>query len=1097
MARFLRIAVSGCLLLFPLAIFAAQPCDRVVGRLASLEGQIEVQSSGASAWQAATLNQSLCQGDTVRAAARSRATVALINQAVLRIDQNTAMRLDNISGVAEERSVLSLLKGAFQSFSRRPRGFEVSTPYLNGSIEGTEFVFRVTDDESILTVFEGIVLASNDQGSASVSGGEAVAAKAGQAPQARTVVRPRDAAQWSLYYPPILAAGGVQAQDALPALQQAASNLSVGQVDAARTSVEQAIAGQGADAGLAYALRAVINVVQNRREQALADGNQAVSLSPDSAAAKIALSYAQQGNFQINAARNTMQQAVAQQPQDALAWARLAELELMLGNGAAANTAASQAVLLAPDLGRTQITRGFAALAEFRNTDARAAFERGIELDSADPMPHLGLGLSKISAGDLEAGRKDIEVAVGLDSNNPLLRAYLGKAYFEEKRTPLDGEQFEIAKQLDPNDPTAFLYGGIAKQSENRPVEALQDMEASIERNDNRAAYRGRLLLDKDRAARGTSLAKVYNSLGFSRLGIGVSTQSLAIDPANASAHRFLADTYRGVRRREISRVSELLQSQLMQDININPVQPSNSVTNLNSVSGGGPASVGYNEFTPLFERNGIQVDASGQVGNNSTRGVETAVTGLHDQTSVSVGAYYYESDGWRPNNDLEEHVYNLYFQTALTPELNIQAELRRRESEEGDLAFNFDPDVFLDIKTVERDQDTARLGLRYSPAADTDWLFSYIYSDRDEELRSFETLDPFTTLEIDSKVNNKGYQIEGQNIYRQGRFNVITGLGYSNVDQKNDDFLVFDDITFPPPFVVDETTKDDITHPRGYLYTDINTSDTVTWTVGVSYDDFDSNLIDEQNFNPKFGVRWDATDRVQLRAAAFKTVKPILVNNRTIEPTQVAGFNQFFDDINATESRRYGAGLDWRMRHNLYTGAEATWRDLDEPVIDNNIVFFEDRREQLHRVYLYWTPVDQLGVSAEVVYDRYKSDKGIATEFDNLPEEVRTVSVPLGIRYFRPSGFFAGITGTYVDQKVDRFDFSTQGQGSDNFFLVDTSIGFRLPKRQGVISLEARNLFDKNFKYQDDSYREFRDEPATGPYFPDLTVLAQFSLNF
>ena len=103
----------------------------------------------------------------------------------------------------------------------------------------------------------------------------------------------------------------------------------------ARSGVEQAIAAGGADAGLAYALRAVINVVQNQPEQALADASQGVSLSPDSAAAKIALSYAQQANFQINEARDTLQAAVAQQPEDALAHARLAELQLMLGDRAA------------------------------------------------------------------------------------------------------------------------------------------------------------------------------------------------------------------------------------------------------------------------------------------------------------------------------------------------------------------------------------------------------------------------------------------------------------------------------------------------------------------------------------------------------------------------------------------------------------------------------------------------------------------------------------------------------------------------------------------------------------------------------------------
>ena len=145
--RLLRIIVGGFLFSMMLAgtAVAAETCQTVVGRLATAEGQVELQRTGSPSWQAGVLGGDLCQGDTVRAGANSRATIVLINQAVLRVDQNTAMRLDNITGVTEERSALSLLKGAFQSFSRKPRGFEVSTPYLNGSIEGTEFVFRVKD----------------------------------------------------------------------------------------------------------------------------------------------------------------------------------------------------------------------------------------------------------------------------------------------------------------------------------------------------------------------------------------------------------------------------------------------------------------------------------------------------------------------------------------------------------------------------------------------------------------------------------------------------------------------------------------------------------------------------------------------------------------------------------------------------------------------------------------------------------------------------------------------------------------------------------------------------------------------------------------
>ena len=146
-------------------------------------------------------------------------------------------------------------------------------------------------------------------------------------------------------------------------------------------------------------------------------------------------------------------------------------------------------------------------------------------------------------------GGGDIEIAVGLDPDNALLRSYLGKAYFEERTTnpltifeelvknfpnqenTLAAEQFAIAKRLDPNDPTPWLYNAIRLQSENRPVEALRDIEKSIELNDNRAVYRSRELLDQDQAARGTSLARIYNDLGFEQLGINEATKSLSLRP--------------------------------------------------------------------------------------------------------------------------------------------------------------------------------------------------------------------------------------------------------------------------------------------------------------------------------------------------------------------------------------------------------------------------------------------------------------------------------------------------------------------------------------------------------------------------------------
>ncbi len=230
--------------------------------------------------------------------------------------------------------------------------------------------------------------------------------------------------------------------------------------------------------------------------------------------------------------------------------------------------------------------------------------------------------------------------------------------------------------------------------------------------------------------------------------------------------------------------------------------------------------------------------------------------------------------------------------------------------------------------------------------------------------------------------------------------------------------------------------------------------------------------------------------------------LKPSLINNRTIEPTQVAGFNQFFDDAAGTAAWRYGAAIDAHPSQELSWGAEFTWRDLEVPSLEilqtgRMETGSTDQDEQLHRLYLYWTPSDRLALTAEAVYDHFKEPAARNDDLRPVPAEVTTISLPLGVNYFHPSGFFAGVVGTYVDQEVKRSDNSLFAQGDDNFFLVDVALGYRFPKRRGIASLVVKNLFDTEFKYQDDSYREFSEDATTGPYFPELTIMGRVTFNF
>jgi len=1132
--------VSAIVLIF-LALLesavAEEACEPTVGRIISIQGTVEVQREGTAAWRPAGLEQLLCRGDSIRVGSLGRAAVALANQSVLRIDQNTTLNL--ISVLPEEESLLQLVVGAAQFFSRKPRALTVGTPYVNAAIEGTEFFIRVGPDGTLVAVFEGIVAASNPRGSLDLTAGQSAMTKPGEAPEPLIMVRPRDAVQWALYYPPILAiqadsahgvpqavdrafAEGVRGNtaeaftllEAIPESERGASYylyraallLNVGRVEEAKTDIDEALA-RDPSSGLVYALRAVIAVAQNDNERALADAERAVELAPGSVPPKIALSYAQQATFQLEAARDTLLEAVDEQPENSLAWARLAEIWLALGYRSRALEAAGRAAELSPDLGLPHTVQGFAALAAFRPVTAKEAFEQAIRLNSADPLAHFGLGLAEIRQSNLKKGRREIEIAVGLDPNNALLRAYLGKAYFAERadspgayldvlealftgeEVDLAGEQFAIAKELDPKDPTAWFYDAILKQSQNRPVEALRDVQEAIRLNDNRAIFRSRELLDEDRAARGASLARIYDDLGFEQLGVNEAAKSLAYDPASTSAHRFLSDIYASQPRREISRVSELLQAQLLQDVNINPVQPSLSATNLNVFTGGGPTTPGLGEFTPLFERNQAQLNVSGEIGSNETKAGEAIVSAVYDQFSLSAGQYHYKTDGFRENFGLEHNITDIFAQAAVTPEFNIQGEVRIRRTENGDRALKYDPDFYVNEWNEDNDEDMARLGIRYSPSPRSDVIGSVIYTNSREKLQTPQEIF------VDLRDKNKAIQAEGAYLYSETSWNAVAGYGFTEVDVKERFRAVFPGIPglFPPEDFRDRNS-DTITQHSAYAYSNIEFPESATWTLGVSYDVYDQEDFNRKIASPKLGLQWDIFENLRLRVVTLRTLKPAPATDRTIQPTQVAGFNQFFDDVNGTEAWLYGVGLDARLTQDLSGGLEASARDVSEPTKEADGYQLNDHDERLYSGYLYWTPHPEWALRGEVALQLFENN-----DDRFVPKRIRTLTVPLSATYFSPMGFFASATGTYVNHKVNRQRNSDFPDGHDSFVLADAAVGFRFPERRGLVSFEVQNAFDKKFSYQDDNFRDERvnSELKTSPFFPERTFIARMTLNF
>jgi hypothetical protein len=291
-------------------------------------------------------------------------------------------------------------------------------------------------------------------------------------------------------------------------------------------------------------------------------------------------------------------------------------------------------------------------------------------------------------------------------------------------------------------------------------------MEKAIELNDNRAVYRSRLLLDSDLAARSAALGRIYSDLGFQQLALVEGWKSVNSDQTNFAAHRFLADSYSILPRHEIARVSELLQSQLLQPLNTAPIQPRLAESNLFLISAGGPAGLSFNEFNPLFNRNGISFQSTGLAGENSTYAGEGILSGIYKNTSFSVGGFHFTTDGWRKNADQRDTIANTFYKWKSLPKQAFR--LKSGAEKLNVVTFNRDSfhKIFSLASYLKADTYNVRLGGRHSFSPDSIILGSFMFQNRVGRLRDESPVAPVLTF-IDSKDPSDAISIELQHLLR------------------------------------------------------------------------------------------------------------------------------------------------------------------------------------------------------------------------------------------------------------------------------------------------------------------------------------------
>ena len=1082
----MRVMVLCVAVQLPAGVAEAQ-CTNAVAGLFDFSNTVLIRPAALTTPAPAVRDMPVCAGDTILVGQRSRARLVLLASGeMFAIDQNTEFVVRRAD---ESGALLEILRGAVLFFTRGLRSLVVETDFVNAAVEGTEFLVQVLDDRTRITVFEGVVRATNPEGTDLIGEHQFAEVLQGQAPVAQDIsvdIRPRNAVQWAVYYPPILSGVSLPQLDLVPAqerdarfyTERASQLLAVGRVADAREDIDRAI-DLDATSSDAYALLAVIAVALNDAPAAQASARRAVTLDPESASARIALSYALQATFDLDAARDELLVAVENDPANGRAWARLAELWLTRGDLPRALDAAERAGTLSPGLARTQTVLGFARLAEIRLPEAAAAFEEAIRLESDSPWARLGLGLAKVRDGRLEEGRLDIEMAVALSPDDALLRSYLGKAYVEEKRDGLAAAQFDLARQLDPRDPTPWFYDAIRKQTLNRPVEALHDLQRAIELNDNRAVYRSRLLLDDDLAARGARVGRIHRDLGFEQLALLQGWKSVAADPGNDAAHRLLADNYLILPRHDIARDSELLQSQLLQPLSFNASQPRLAENGLVFLDDPGISATGLNEYARLFVADGLRLIADGIAGNMDTGAGNAVLSGIFGRTAFSVGQFYYTSDGTRRNHQLRQRLFDALLQVELSRATGIQIEFRATDTDSGDRRLLFDPAHFFPDLGQEQNTDSIRLGARHRFAADAILLGSYVHL---KATADFDTgVPPPPSLRLARLGDESAHFLETRYLQHWRDAHVTAGLGH----YRGAGTLRITFGPFPPV-----TSPSETRHTNGYSYVTVAVRPGVSATAGVSAESFRQGLLERRQANPKAGLSWDLTRTATVRVTAFRVLRRTLASSQTLEPTQVAGFNQFFDDPPASDSWRYGLAVDHVLWPGGYAGAEISERTLAVPVRSpvTGVVVDSDIRERFGRGYLYLTLGAAAGARAE-----YRVERIVDPDGRNPLQLARSTvhRVPLELRAFATSGLFGRVRITYVRQQGQfRRPNNILFSGRDEFSTTDVSFGFRLPGRRGLASVDVRNLFDARFSFQD-------TDPLNPTLFPGRQVAVRLTTAF
>ena len=505
-----------------------------------------------------------------------------------------------------------------------------------------------------------------------------------------------------------------------------------------------------------------------------------------------------------------------------------------------------------------------------------------------------------------------------------------------------------------------------------------------------------------------------------------------------------------------------------------------------------------------MFDREGFQLAGSFVGGDDHTFGDNLVLSGMHDRVAYSFGQYHYETDGFRPNADIEHDVYYGYMQGQIRPTFFLQAAFQKRETEQGDLRLNFDPSNFNQGFRLRSETTTPQIGLRVDLGSRSTLLLAARGIDRSaRQSIPFELPPgiPGPPLVILEKLEADGQQAFARLIHDGDELRHNLGVDTHALDLCSKEF----ELGLGDP-CSGSSSRDRSSYASYYYYADFEVGRQLHWTLGLSYVMLDDEflVLDEELVDPKLGLRWRLTPSHELRLALTRGIKPLEVADLRLEPAVVAGFNQLHDDFSGTRYVNVGIAYDWKISAQTRTGVQLFIRELDEIV---KLEGDETREESLQEAVLdgYWSRILRPGLSLaiEPLYERLERDENGSVLGTVFPHRLETLALPIGAHFAHPNGFFMRSQLSLVYQSIENvgiIDSDTEvvsitEKDNEYFTSLDLSLGMRLPTRRATFRLDVNNLFDETFLFQGQRFRT--TEPSSPRFAPGRTIVGRVSFSF